>query len=139
MGKVYIHSPLSRVPGIYNWRMKSQVLLIIFFSINNGISCSLNSLDSFKIDDIVIPKFDLNALNVTSKTSKAHCKPGPGLQCGARTVLDLGSEFLVSSRRCGGGTYPGHENCRWTLDVSDQCLPRGDCSYLDIIGNWRRG
>ena len=139
MGKVYLHSPLSRVPDNYNWRMKSQVLLIIFFSIYIGISCSLNSLNSFKIDDIVIPELDLNALNVTSKTSKAHCKPGPGLQCGARTVLDLGSEFLVSSRRCGGGTYPGHENCRWTLDVSDQCLPRVDCSYLDIIGNWRRG
>ena len=116
--------------------MKSQGVLILFFSIYNGISRSLNSLDSFKIDDIVLPELDLN---VTSTTSKAGCKPGPGLKCGARNVLDLGSEFLVSSRRCRGGAYPGHENCRWTFDISDQCLPRVDCSYLDLIGNWRRG
>ena len=35
--------------------------------------------------------------------------------------------------------YFRNENCSWKFQVSDECLPKVDCQYLDVIGNWRRG
>ena len=133
---IYFHN-LFIGTCFFKKKMRSQILLILFYSRSNGIP-SLNSYDSFIIDDRMIPEKDPDdIMNMTS--SKAGCKPGPGLQCGAKRVLDLGEQFLVSSRVCQGGEYPGGDMCRWSFDVSDECLPRLDCHYLDIIGNWRWG
>ena len=131
---VFVHVQL--IETFFYLKMRSQILLILFYSISNGIP-SLNYLNSFINDDRMILRKDPDFMNMTS--SKAGCKPGPGLECGARRVLDLGKQLLVSSRVCQGGGYPGGDFCQWTFGVSDQCLPRVDCQYLDIIGNWRRG
>ena len=121
------------------WKMKSQILLILLFSRAYGITSSLNFINSYLIlNDSMIPELELDFMNMTDLT-KTLCKPGHGLECGAKEDLDLGSQFLVSSRQCEGGGYPANEKCRWTFDVSDSCLPRVDCKYLDLIGNWRRG
>ena len=97
-----------------------------------------NSFDLF-LGEIGILQRNLDYANSSLKSAASHCKPGKGLKCGSKKVLNFGEKFIVSSRRCRGGEYPANEKCGWSFDVSEECLPRVDCSYLHLAGNWRRG
>ena len=75
---------------------------------------------------------------MNSSLSK-KCSIQSGLQCGSKQVLDIGTEYTVTSKMCANGKYPGNDRCNWQFDVQDNCLPTVECSYLDIVANWRFG
>ena len=78
------------------------MLLILFSSSFFTITSSLNSSNSHLLNNSMILELEFDFMNVTS-LKKVHCKPGEGLNCGAKKDLDLGSQFLVSSRQVNTG------------------------------------
>ena len=93
-----------------------------------------NKLSPGSIIGLVIGQLQYFKLNI----SILLCSTA-GLPCGSESSLEVGSEFLVSSRRCRGGKYPHNVRCGWKFQVGPRCLPRIQCGRLDIAGNWRRG
>ena len=89
-------------------------------------------------DDVIENTLDDDG-GIMDDEDRRRCLIRSGLKCGAEEVLEVGSEFQISSRKCSNGRYPRNEDCQWQFSVKDSCLPKVSCQTMDLVANWRRG
>ena len=89
-------------------------------------------------DNVIENTLDYDGMMMDDE-DRRRCLIRSGLKCGAEEVLEVGSVFQISSRKCSNGRYPRNEDCQWQFSVKNSCLPKVSCQTMDLVANWRRG